>query len=70
MNDLISRLAAIDAKKGSWVEIEKDPSTGKYDTSLRIYCSECRYRSDNNPTRFCTSCGADMREKGENSESN
>ena len=46
--------------RGKWVDMGKDPATGKWDTRLHIYCSECGHRSDDKPTKYCPNCGAKM----------
>ena len=49
-------------KKGKWIYI----TDGHYEY---FKCDQCEKHSGE-PTPFCRYCGADMREKGENSESN
>ena len=53
-------LPAAQPKRGKWVDMGKDPATGKWDTRLHIYCSECGHRSDDKPTKYCPNCGAKM----------
>ena len=58
-----------------------EPKRGKWIKTARwgrvYYCNQCRNYLDfdgvnagRGSTNFCPNCGADMREKGENSESN
>ena len=56
----ITTLPSAQPKKGKWVDMGKDPATGKWDTRLHIYCSECGHRSDDKPTKYCPNCGAKM----------
>jgi len=71
-DDAINAIAALpstEPKKGKWI---KTARWGRV-----YYCNQCRNYLDFNgvnagrgSTNFCPNCGADMREKGENSESN
>ena len=56
----IGGLPPAEPKRGKWVDMGKDPATGKWDTRLHIYCSECGHRSDDKPTKYCPNCGAKM----------
>lgn len=56
----IENLPPAEPKRGKWVDMGKDPATGKWDTRLHIYCSECGHRSDDKPTKYCPNCGAKM----------
>ena len=49
-------LPSAEPKRGKWVDMGKDPATGKWDTRLHIYCSECGHRSDDKPTKYCPNC--------------
>ena len=56
----VEKLPPAQPKRGKWVDMGKDPATGKWDTRLHIYCSECGHRSDDKPTKYCPNCGAKM----------
>ena len=59
----LRQLPPAEPKRGKWI--------GKYPVSS--ICSECGYLINDSKVKvfaFCPNCGADMRQKGENSESN
>ena len=58
----------VEQKKGKWIPIIKGEhgySAGDFECSICAQPNHCYHL-----TNFCPNCGADMREKGENSESN
>ncbi len=46
-----------ESRKGHWIKIKP------YPLQMHDYeCSECGYETDDNMERYCSECGADMRE--------
>ena len=72
-NDIqtVWQLPPIQPKRGKW---ERHYSRPNVLADLFWHCSECGYKDSENYApvyhHFCTNCGADMRQKGESSESN
>ena len=63
----ISKLPTIQPKRGRWHYSDGKPAT--IGLSFGVICDKCGTESEY-CTNFCGECGADMRQKGENSESN
>ena len=63
----IEQLPPIQPKRGRWHYSDGKPA--RIGLSFGVICDQCGTESEY-CTNFCGECGADMREKGENSESN
>lgn len=63
----IRNLPPIQPKRGRWHYSDGKPA--RIGLSFGVICDQCGTESEY-CTNFCGECGADMRQKGENSESN
>ena len=59
----LNELPAIQPKRGRWVLVCDN-------NGMHFICNKCGAWRYHQEQKFCGECGADMREKGENSESN
>ena len=63
----IENLPPAEPKRGRWHYSDGKPA--RIGLSFGVVCDQCGTESEY-CTNFCGECGADMRQKGENSESN
>ena len=66
-NEVINKLPAIQPKRGRWHYSDGKPA--RIGLSFGVICDQCGTESEY-CTNFCGECGADMKQKGENNESN